>query len=264
MHGVNRRECTHREPTSISPPGRRAPCRGGRRVRRGHAVRPGVAPASADPIRDGEYQLRALDAASAWRYSTGAGVTVAVLDSGVDGAHPDLAGQVLPGRISSTAPPTGGATSVGHGTTVAALIAGRSDKDTGVARAGAGRPDPAGARARRAEQVRRRDDRREWTALGGRPRRPRGQHLAGRRRAQRHLFDALTYAQAHDVVVIACTGNVVSAGESGEVWYPAREAGVVAVAGLNDAQTTTPGGRRSARRPAAVRAARPTRCGPVR
>jgi subtilisin family serine protease len=45
------------------------------------------------------------------------------------------------------------------------------------------------------------------------------------------LSEAVRYAMAHDVVVIACTGNV-TAGEPAGVWYPARESGVIAVAGL--------------------------------
>src|SRR5262249_41434134 len=57
----------------------------------------GARPAYADSVRDDEYQLRALDVPTAWKYSTGAGVTVAVLDSGVDATHHDLVGQVLPG-----------------------------------------------------------------------------------------------------------------------------------------------------------------------
>jgi subtilisin family serine protease len=49
------------------------------------------------------------------------------------------------------------------------------------------------------------------------------------------LAEALAYATAHDVIVIACTGNVASAGgPPNEVWYPAREPGVIAVAGLAD------------------------------
>ena len=45
------------------------------------------------------------------------------------------------------------------------------------------------------------------------------------------LAAALDYAFAKDVVVVACTGNA-SASASTEVWYPAREPGVIAVAGL--------------------------------
>jgi subtilisin family serine protease len=46
------------------------------------------------------------------------------------------------------------------------------------------------------------------------------------------LASALDYATAHDVVVIACTGNVMAGTTSREVWYPARAPGVVAVGGL--------------------------------
>jgi subtilisin family serine protease len=52
------------------------------------------------------------------------------------------------------------------------------------------------------------------------------------------LADALDYATVHDVVVIACTGNVAADATSTEVWYPAREAGVIAVAGLNSSENT--------------------------
>jgi subtilisin family serine protease len=45
------------------------------------------------------------------------------------------------------------------------------------------------------------------------------------------LAAALDYAFAKDVVVVACTGNA-SASSSTGVWYPAREPGVLAVAGM--------------------------------
>jgi subtilisin family serine protease len=45
------------------------------------------------------------------------------------------------------------------------------------------------------------------------------------------LAAALDYAFAKDVVVVACTGNT-SASSSTGVWYPAREPGVIAVAGM--------------------------------
>src|SRR5689334_24097869 len=59
----------------------------------------GLSPSAAfaDSVRRDQWQLKELDARSAWALSTGDGVTVAVIDSGVDASPPDLVGQVLPG-----------------------------------------------------------------------------------------------------------------------------------------------------------------------
>ncbi|HWK27413.1 MAG TPA: S8 family serine peptidase [Solirubrobacter sp.] len=50
--------------------------------------------AKADPYWDDLWGLGALDVVDAWQLSTGTGVTVAVVDTGVDAAHEDLAGQL--------------------------------------------------------------------------------------------------------------------------------------------------------------------------
>ncbi|MFF0577361.1 S8 family serine peptidase [Streptosporangium saharense] len=87
---------------------------------------PAVPDAWADEVRGSQRQvLRTLDLADAWRVSKGAGVLVAVLDSGVDPVHRDLAGSVTEGRdFTAGANPAGVAPSRLHGTYMASLIAG--------------------------------------------------------------------------------------------------------------------------------------------
>lgn len=70
-----------------------------------------------------------IGAPTAWDAGyTGAGVTVAVLDSGIDATHPDLAGRVAEAR-NFTWDPDGD--QVGHGTHVAATIAGSGSASGG-------------------------------------------------------------------------------------------------------------------------------------
>ncbi len=59
-----------------------------------------------------------------WKVSTGKGVKVAVVDTGVDDSTPSLQGQLLPGEDRADAPGGPNDDDVGHGTTVAELIAG--------------------------------------------------------------------------------------------------------------------------------------------
>jgi type VII secretion-associated serine protease mycosin len=196
------------------------------------AVLPAAGPVYADAIRDEQWQLGALDAAAAWRYSRGAGVTVAVVDSGVDATHPDLVGQVLPG-LDLVSGGDGRRDPVGHGTTVAALVAGRGDDQRGVVGLA---PDAKILPVRVLDEDNRYDDAIivakavRWAVDSG----ARVVNLSlGGVGDSAALAEALDYAFAKDVVVVACTGNVGPAVTPDAVWYPAREPGVVAVAGLD-------------------------------
>src|SRR4051794_29231536 len=64
--------------------------------------------------------------------ATGKGIRVAVIDSGVDAAHPQLRGQVLNGADFLHDNPNGKQDCIGHGTAVASLIAAAPAGDTGV------------------------------------------------------------------------------------------------------------------------------------
>ena len=98
-----------------------------------------VAFASGDRT-DVQWALTATHAAAAWRVSSGHGVTVAVIDTGVDAGNPDLAGAVVDpahlepatGRIV----PGAGTDLDGHGTHVAGIIAADSTSDPSGGRLG--------------------------------------------------------------------------------------------------------------------------------
>ncbi len=186
-----------------------------------------------DTVRADEWQLQTLDLADAWTYADGAGITVAVLDSGVDAKHPDLEGQVLPGLDLVNTKGDGDTDPVGHGTTVSGIIAGRNDDNTGVVGIA---PKAKILPVRVLNEQNRYDDALivakglRWAVDHGA--RVVNMSLGGSANSPA-LAAALDYAFAKDVVVIACTGNVnATATYTPGVWYPAREPGVIAVAGM--------------------------------
>ncbi|MEU9285531.1 type VII secretion-associated serine protease mycosin [Streptomyces sp. NPDC048275] len=81
--------------------------------------------AHADDIRAKQWALDAMHTQQAWRTTKGEGITVAVLDTGVDDQHPDLAGNVLTGKdLVGFGAVRGDRAWARHGTAMAGIIAG--------------------------------------------------------------------------------------------------------------------------------------------
>jgi type VII secretion-associated serine protease mycosin len=195
-------------------------------------------PANADAIRDKEYWLSNYGFTQAWKITKGAGVKVAVIDTGIDSTHPDLVNAVSLGVDISTLNAYVEQTPVQdfgfHGTMVASLLAGRGHgKNIGVIGTApeaelisvAMRFDietpttdqqiasaihyavDAGAKVINLSLTRNSKD---WPALWD---------------------EAFQYAFDHDVVVVAAAGN--RAGGTEQVGAPATIPGVLVVAGVD-------------------------------
>ncbi|MDZ7576753.1 MAG: S8 family peptidase [Candidatus Nanopelagicales bacterium] len=95
-----------------------------------------VSASSDDTYRSQQWALDMLEAEDAWSGATGDGVVVAVIDTGVDGSHPDLSGALVSGynartdRGDNTSPATD---QHGHGTHVSGTIAARAGNGIGIA-----------------------------------------------------------------------------------------------------------------------------------
>ncbi|BBC37886.1 hypothetical protein SGFS_091800 [Streptomyces graminofaciens] len=92
--------------------------------------------AHADSIREQQWALDAMHTQDAWRTTKGDGITVAVLDTGVDDEHPDLTGNVLPTKdMVGFGASRGDRAWARHGTAMAGIIAGHghgAGNDAGV------------------------------------------------------------------------------------------------------------------------------------
>ncbi|MEU4831435.1 S8 family serine peptidase [Streptosporangium sp. NPDC023615] len=106
----------------------------------------GAAPpdGAADAREDQRWVLEMLDAEEAWKVTRGAGVTVALVDSGVDDRVAELRGRVISGPdMGSVAFDRNRPDDARHGTAMASLIAG-SGRGDGGGDAGSGGDDGAG------------------------------------------------------------------------------------------------------------------------
>ncbi|ONK15627.1 type VII secretion-associated serine protease mycosin [Streptomyces sp. MP131-18] len=208
---------------------------------------PGAAPARADSIRDQQqWALDAVNAPAAWATTRGAGVTVAVLDTGVDATHPDLVGGVRSGAdfVDMGASP-GDPQWAAHGTAMAGIIAGRghgAGRDSGIIGV-APEATILPVRVLLEDDDPQRDEARE-TRSGALAEGIRWAADQGADVINLSLGDdsesahpdpeedaAVRYALARGAVVIASAGN---GGESGDpVSYPAGYPGVIAVAAVD-------------------------------
>lgn len=85
-----------------------------------------------DPLFAAQWNLRQVHAPEAWRHSTGAGVIIATVASGMDSGHPDLAGKVLRG-YACTGEERAPQDKWGIGTFMAGVMAARTNNRVGVA-----------------------------------------------------------------------------------------------------------------------------------
>lgn len=202
-----------------------------------------AAPASADELRSHEWPISFLDLSRANQLSTGSGVTVGLLDTGVMGARADLTGQVTTGPDYAGGVEKPGHAGWGeHGTCMASIIAGHGRG------AGAGMLGVAPKAHILSVRVIRDDDAPDIgqpttdstpisdgikyavdhgaqvisMSLGG--------DEAGAGSDSSAEADAIRYALSKNVVVVVAAGN--SDGEGDAIQYPGAERGVITVAAI--------------------------------
>jgi subtilisin family serine protease len=98
-------------------------------------VAPVPAHATNDTFFSQQWNLAQIHAPDAWGASTGSGVTIGIVDTGVDSSHPDLAGKIdaTANCIGGTCRDGGADDGHGHGTIVAGIIAADTGNGRGIA-----------------------------------------------------------------------------------------------------------------------------------
>ncbi|MDA3647204.1 type VII secretion-associated serine protease mycosin [Saccharopolyspora indica] len=215
------------------------------------AAPPAGACSSSDPARpvvaERPWAQQVLAPERVWPHSTGAGVLVAVVDSGVDADHPQLnaPGKVLPGRdffLTGSLP--GNYDCVSHGTSVASIIAGGPVDGVGF------RGIAPGARILPVRVTDRpQSDSGEPTpidpntvAAGIRYAADQGAKVINLSLSGNRDFpairDAIAYAQQRDALIVAAVGNRQQ--ETSSIpSYPAEHPGVLGVGSIDNTGART-------------------------
>lgn len=206
-----------------------------------------AASAHADTARSLEYWLADYGFTTAWNITKGAGVKVAIIDTGVDGSISELNGAVVDGWDASGLGAPNGQRPVGtnadHGTMVASLLAGRGTGPTdgviGVAPEASilsisvAFGQDSGAARSVDDQI---ADAVIWAVDHGAS--VINMSLTRNTRDWPESWDrAFTYAFEHDVVIVAAAGN--RGDGTTEVGAPATIPGVLTVAGVDTAKVAS-------------------------
>ncbi|GAA1438663.1 type VII secretion-associated serine protease mycosin [Leifsonia poae] len=198
--------------------------------------------AHADQVRDLEYWLNDYGFSQAWKTTQGAGVKVAVIDTGVDGTVPDLKGAIVGGTdvsgvgAANGQKPLGDGDAANHGTWVGSLLAGRGTGPGSGVLGAAPRASilTASVALGEASGSISSDDQ---IANAVRWAVDNGAEVINMSLTRNTLDwptswdDAFEYAFQHDVVIVAAAGNRGSG--TTEVGAPATIPGVLTVAGVD-------------------------------
>lgn len=191
--------------------------------------------ASADYIRDKQWVIDVINFKKVWSESQGQDVTVAVVDTGVDGSHPDLTGQVLKGKDVTGNGENPQSDTDGHGTGMASIIAGHGNGANNSAGVIGLAPKAKILPIKAAASVDDDFSNDQW-AEGVRYAVDQGADVINLSFADSSATagskgaEAIEYALQHDVVVVSGTGNDGSA----SLEYPAKLPGVVAVGAVDE------------------------------
>jgi type VII secretion-associated serine protease mycosin len=174
-----------------------------------------------------------------WELTRGNGVTVAVVDTGVDAGHPQLAGQVV---RSIDVSKTDSRDCLGHGTKVAGIIAAADQRDRDRAFVGiaprakilsvkyTNQEHSNGADPNLARAIRTAADAKGVQVI----------NVSSTAPDTPDLRAAVTYAQSRDILIVAAAGNVQDEQKGKELpAYPAGYDGVVGVAAVDESGQIT-------------------------
>lgn len=174
------------------------------------------------------WEITAFNLPSAWNFSEGEGVTVAVLDTGVDLNHEDLKQNLLPGKnfVSPNSPPED---DNGHGSHVTGIICANNNSVgmVGVApkvkiipvkvldRKGSGTLENVAKGIRWAA-----DQKVDFITMS-----------LGSPRPVKIVHDAIKYAQTKGVVTFCAAGN---AGKTRQIFYPAAYPETIGIGAIDE------------------------------